>query len=107
MDLKLKRGDEYVIPVKIKVNGADLPAESVERAEFMTGSVRKLYPGEATFDGESGCFHVRLTQEDTFSLSEDEGVRFDVRVKFKGGCVIGTQKYTVAAVAAAESDKVL
>ena len=107
MVIKLKRGDECVIPVKIKVNGGNLPAGDVELAEFMTGSVRKVYPGEAAYDGESGCWLVPLTQEDTFSLPEDEGVRFDVRVKFKGGCVIGTQKVTVAAVSGSLSDRVI
>lgn len=107
MAFKLKQGDEYVLPVKIRINGTDLPVEDVERVEFMTGSVRKTYPEEAAYDAESGFFHVRLTQEDTLSLPEDEGVRFDVRVKFKGGCVIGTQKVTVAVVNGAVSGEVI
>lgn len=107
MIFKLKQGDACVVPVKIRINGAEVPVEEVERAEFMVGSVRKLYPEEAVFDEESGCFQVPLTQEDTFSLPEDEGVRFDVRVKFKGGCVIGTQKITVAVINDAVSEEVI
>ena len=103
MAFKLKQGDAFVLPVKIRVNGADVPVEDVERAEFTVGEVRKTYPEEASFDEENGRFLVPLTQEDTFSLPEDEGLRFDVRVKFRGGAVIGTQKVTVALVDDAES----
>ena len=107
MIFKLNQGDACVIPVKIRVNGVDLPAEEVERVEFMVGGVRKLYPDEAVYDEGSGSFFVPLAQEDTFSLPEDEGVRFDVRVKFAGGCVIGTQKITVAIIDDAVSEEVI
>lgn len=107
MVFKLKRGDDCVLPVKIRVNGAELPVEETERVEFMTGPVRKTYPEEVAYDAQSGYFRVRLTQEDTFSLPEDTDVRFDVRVKFRSGSVIGTQKITVAVVGDTLSDQVL
>ena len=107
MSFKLKQGDECVIPVKISVNGGALPIGDVERVEFMTGRIRKTYPEEVTYDGESGCFRLWLTQEDTFSLPEDDAVRIDVRVKFRGGCVIGARRMAVAVVGDAVSDRVI
>lgn len=107
MAFRLKQGDECVIPVRINVNGQPLNIDDVERVEFMTGNVRKVYPDEAEFDSESGCFRVRLLQEDTLSLPEDDAVRFDVRVKFSGGCVIGTQKMALVLVADALSEEVI
>lgn len=107
MAFKLKQGDAFVLPVKIRVNDVDVPVEDVERVEFTVGKVRKTYPEEVSFDEESGRFLVPLAQEDTFLLPEDEGMRFDVRVKFRGGAVIGTQKVTVALVDDAESREVI
>ena len=91
MAFKIKQGDAVVIPVKIRINGDELPVEEVEAVEFRSGDVRKMFPGEVTYDPESLCFQMPLTQEDTFSFPADDSVQFDVRVKFHGGAVIGTQ----------------
>lgn len=95
MALKIKQGDECVIPVRINMNGAPVPIEDVEAVEFRSGDVRKLYPGDVTYDAGSQYFHMRFLQEDTFSFPADDAVQFDVRVRFRGGAVIGTQKVTV------------
>ncbi len=107
MEFKLKQGDACVIPVKISVNGEPVVIEDVETVEFRTGEVRKVYPGDVTFDAEDGCFHMPLTQEDTFSLPADDAVQFDVRVKFRGGAVIGTQKITMFLTVDALSEEVI
>ena len=107
MSIKIKQGDEYVIPVEIKINGEKVPIEDVEAVEFRTGDVRKVYPDDVGYDGETGCFQMKLTQEDTFSLPADDAVQFDVRVKFRGGTVIGTQKVTVFVVVDALSEEVI
>ncbi len=107
MAIKLKQGDEFALPVKISVNGAPLPVGEAERVEFMLGPVRKLWPEDAEYDGESGEFRVRFTQEDTFSLPADDGIRLDVRVKFRGGTVIGTQRLTALVSVDALSETVI
>ncbi len=107
MAIKLKQGDEFALPVKIAVNGAPLPVSEAERVEFILGGVRKLWPEDAEYDAGSGEFRVRFTQEDTFTLPEDDGVLLDVRVKFRGGAVIGVWRMPVLLTADALSEKVI
>ena len=52
-------------------------------------------------------FRMRLMQEDTFTFPADDSVQFDVRVKFRGGAVIGTQKVTVFISVDALSEEVI
>lgn len=105
--MTIKQGDECVIPVRINVNGAPVPIEDVETVEFRSGEVRKVYPENVDYDPEEQVFLMRLLQEDTFTFPADDSVQFDVRVKFRGGAVIGTQKVTVALVDDAESGEVI
>ena len=107
MPFKIKQGDECVIPVRILANGAPVPIEDVDCVEFRTGDVRKVYPDEVTYDPEEQVFLMRLLQEDTFSFPADDSVQFDVRVKFKGGAVIGTQKVTIFITVDALSEEVI
>lgn len=107
MALRIKQGDECVIPVRININGAPVPIEDVEAVEFRSGDVRKLYPEDVEYDGENQMFNMRLRQEDTFTFPADDAVQFDVRVKFKGGAVIGTQKVTVFVTLDALSEEVI
>ncbi len=107
MSIKLKQGDRFALPVKIAVNGGALPVEEVEAVEFRLGEVRKVYPEDVTYDAETGCFQMPLLQEDTFSLPADDAVQFDVRVKFRGGAVIGTQKVTMIVTVDALSERVI
>lgn len=93
MAFSIKQGDACAVPVRITLGGEAVTAESVELVEFMLGDVRKLYPGDAEYDADMQQFRVPLTQEDTFSLPEDDAVRLDVRVRFRGGTVLGTKKY--------------
>lgn len=107
MNLRIKQGDACVVPVRIKVNGEPVGAGDVEAVEFMAGSVRKVYPEDVTYDASSGYFHVPLRQEETFTFPADDAVRFDVRVKFKGGTVIGTRKVTVLVTVDALSEEII
>ncbi len=106
-NFKIKQGDACVIPVRILLNGQPVAVEDVEAVELRTGEVRKVYPEEVTYDAGSGYFHMPLTQEDTFKLPADDSVQFDVRVKFRGGAVIGTQKVTVLVTVDALSEEVI
>ncbi len=105
--MTIKQGDECVIPVRININGAPVPITEVESVEFRSGDVRKMYPADVTYDPETQMFQMRLLQEDTFTFPEDDSVQFDVRVKFKGGAVIGTQKVTVFVTVDALSEEVI
>ncbi len=107
MSLKIKQGDAYIMPLNITVNGGQLPASEVEAVEVRLGDVRKTYPEDISYDVDSGHFLVPLQQEDTLSLPEDDAVQLDVRVKFKGGSVAGTQKVTMIVSVNALSEEVI
>lgn len=107
MGIKVKQGDECVIPVRILINSVPIPIEDVDRVEFIADTVRKMYPGDVTYDAETKYFHLRLLQEDTFTFPEDDGIEFDVRVKFKGGAVIGDQKVRIFISINALSEEVI
>ncbi len=105
--IKLKQGDAYMMPLSVTVNGGQLPISQVEAVEVRLGKIRKLYPEEIGYDVETGRFLVPLRQEDTFALPEDDAARLDVRVKFKGGAVAGTQKTATVEVVDAVSEEVI
>jgi hypothetical protein len=91
----IKQGDAYAVPVSITVDGETVTAESlglIDTVEFMVGEgIRKVYPGDVTFDYENSVFLVPVTQDETFALEDGDRISFDVRVGFVGGDVIGTK----------------
>ncbi len=107
MRIAIKRGDALILPVVIRAHGQRLSIEDVETAEFCLGDVRKLYPGEVTYEESEGCFRLPLTQEDTLSLPEGGCAVLDVRVKFSGGAVAGAQGMAAVPVENALSGEVL
>ena len=110
----IKQGDAFQMPIKISMQDAATGETiqpmigDVEKVEVCIGDgIRKLYPDEITYDESNGCFCVPLTQEDTFSLPEDDTVALDLRVRFVGGCVLGIRKKERIKVADATSEEVL
>lgn len=104
----IKQGDAYGLPMEITLDGAPIAIEDVAAVEVCIGhGIRKLYPEEITFDRDSRCFQIPLTQEETFSLPASEQIQVDVRVKFVGGAVIGSIAETYADVVDAMSEELL
>ena len=103
MATKIKQGDAYALPIQIKLNGED-----VEAAEFCLGDgLRKLYPGDVSYEAGDNTFYLPLTQSDTFSFPANGSVSLDIRVKFTGGDVIGVLRPETLAVYDAASEVVL
>ena len=108
MAVVIKQGDAYGIPLEIQLNGETLSDADVEKVEVFVGDgIRKLYPGQITYSPEISCFVVPVTQEETFTLPENERIRVDVRVQFPGGMVLGVSDELKAKVADAISEEVL
>ena len=103
----LKQGDAYGIPVAITLDGVPLDIEEVDTVEVCIGTLRKVYPGEVTYDDESGKFSFPVTQEETFSMKEGGAVPVDIRVKFASGEVIGARGVQYMPVFEAISGEVL
>jgi len=107
MATKIKQGDAVLVPVEVKLNGEILSIAEAEQVEFYIGGFRKLWPGEAVYSEEDGCFYVPVTQKETFSWPENSSIVIDARVKFRGGNVQGAQRQKYATVVDAVSEEVL
>ncbi len=108
MATKIKQGDAYALPIQIRLNGELIGVEDVEAAEFCLGDgLRKLYPGDVSYEAGDNTFYLPLTQADTFSFPANGSVTLDIRVKFTGGDVIGVLRPEALAVYDAASEVVL
>ena len=108
MATKIKQGDAYALPIQIRLNGELIGVEDVEAAEFCLGDgLRKLYPGDVSYEAGDNPFYLPLTQSDTFSVPANGSVSLDIRVKFTGGDVIGVLRPETLAVYDAASEVVL
>lgn len=108
MATKIKQGDAYALPIQIRLNGELINADDVETVEFALGEdIRKLYPGDVSYEAGDNTFYLPLTQSDTFSFPANGSVSLDIRVKFTGGDVIGVLRPETLAVYDAASEVVL
>lgn len=106
MALTFKQGDAFVLPLSGKLNGTAVAAADIETLELMLGDLRKTYPGDMSYDAESGKFLLPLTQEETFAF--DPGTHeYDLRIALRGGSVIGLRKKGKFSVVDALSEEVL
>ena len=105
-NVTIKQGDAYALPVTVKLNGTYIPAADIELAEFMLGEDIRITaaPSEGGYSESTGTFFLPLTQEETFGLTGDEAVEFDVRIKFSGGNVIGAKQKVYITIADAISE---
>ena len=98
----MTQGDAYNIELSITNQGEALDVEQVEAVEVMLGGLRRIYSEEVSCS--NGKFLFPVTQEETFKLPPS--CPMQVRVKFKGGDVIGSPSRMVN-VAASLSKAVL
>ena len=98
----MTQGDAYNLEISITNRGEALDVETVEKVEVTLLNLTRSYPEEVTYS--DGKFHFPVTQTETFKLPP--ACPMQVRVKFKGGDVIGSPAQTVN-VAAALSRAVL
>ena len=108
MPIRIKQGDQYSVPILIRLNGEPVNADDVASVEFTFGSgLRKLFPGDVQYNSADDCFYLPLTQDETFEFPANGSMSLDIRVKFVGGDIIGVQRMESFAVADATSEVVL
>lgn len=101
------QGDALPLDVNITdENGKEIPIAQIDKVEFMVGSVRKVYPEDAVYDDEKHCFTMRLSQQDTYSLTEGRQIA-QIRVKMADGTVVGWQACCVVNVRKSNSNEVI
>lgn len=84
------QGDTYNLPVSLSDKDGLLDVSLISEVEFMFGNIRKLYPNDVTYDEVKGVFYIPLSQQETFSMINNE-IECQARVKFNGGSVKGTR----------------
>lgn len=108
----IKQGDACSIPVKLYFNGEAITADVLpllEEIEFAFGDedlkpVR--IPAAESWSDTLGMFLLPVTQKQTFAL--DVGLTtLDVRVRFRGGGVLGVREKAKMKVADATSEEVI
>ena len=99
-----QEGNTYILQVPLTVNGEDIDIDEVSLVEFMFNDIRKIYgsyekgqetiTGDVTYNAEEKCFEVPLSQQETFTLRENDIIRYQARVKFTDNSVNGTCIYS-------------
>ena len=91
-----QEGNTYFLQVPLTVNGDDLDINDVILVEFMFENIRKIYGdgGDVTYNYDEKYFEVPLSQEETFSLTENGIINYQARVKFTDNSVGGTCIYS-------------
>ena len=103
MPIRIKQGDQYSVPILIRLNGEPLDLDDVAEVEFTIGNdMRKLWPQDVQYNSADECFYLPLTQAETFAFPANGSVTLDIRVKF-----VGVQRMESFAVADAASEVTL
>lgn len=90
------QGDAYSLAVTVTNNSQTLRIDDIEKVEITLLYLQKYYPGQITY--EDGKFYFPLTQEETFRLPKI--CPMQIRVKFKTGDVLGSEKKQIDVSAA-------
>ena len=93
--MELLQGNTYRMFVKLKINCEPINIEDINIVQFVIGNLEKYYrkdeESEVIYDEEGKQFIITLTQEETYSLKDDELCQF--RVKFTNDEVKGTYPF--------------
>ena len=108
MPIRIKQGDQYSVPILIRLNGEPLDLDDVAEVEFTIGNdMRKLWPQDAQYNSADESIYLPPTPPETFALPPNGSVTLDIRVEFVGGNVVGVQRMESFAVADAASEVTL
>lgn len=98
-----QEGNTYSLEIPLTIDGEDIDINDISLVEFMFENIRKIYgtymedqeqiTGDVTYDSDLKCFIVPLSQEETFSLSENNIIKYQARIKFTDNSVEGTCVY--------------
>lgn len=87
--MDIMQGDDYTFNIDLDtIDGRDVNGATVSKLEVMIDSLRKSYPESIKYDTVTNVFVIHLSQDDTFSLRPGKKL-FQIRIKFKDGCVSG------------------
>lgn len=82
----IKKGEECPLDISLVFENSDLDVDDIERALFVLNGIKKYYPGDVTYDSETGLFSYPMLQSESLLFRPDfEGcVHMDIYLKFVG-----------------------
>lgn len=87
----IMQGDEFFLPIKIKIDGENIDLNKINTIQFMIGDLVKYYKndnsGEITYNQETNEFYFPLSQEETFNMSGSQEAQ--IRIKYESGEIQG------------------
>ena len=84
------QGDQYSIPVYVTSQGTYLDLSEISTVEITLHNITKKYPGEVTYDSDSGAFLFPMTQKESFSLPKKKRLYAQSRIMYNDGTIYGT-----------------
>jgi len=84
------QGDQYSIPIYITSQGTYLDLSEISAVEITLHNITKKYPGEVTYDSNSGAFLMPITQKESFSMPTKKRLYAQARILYSDGTVFGT-----------------
>lgn len=111
--IQIKQGDAYDLTLDMTLGGQALNLAEVSAVEVMLDrGLRKfstvsetgegpVLTGDLGYDPASGLLRLPLSQQETFAFPGDKAIPVDLRVKLRGGAVLGARR--MAYVLARES----
>ena len=85
------QGDQYPIPVYITEQGTYLDLSEIKVVEITLHNITKKYPGEITYDSDSGAFIMPITQKESFSLPTKKRLYAQSRIYYTNGTIFATE----------------
>lgn len=106
--MKIYRGATYSYPIQIKINKEVLSLEDIQRVEFAFGDdLIKTYPSsDNEVERDDNKLIVKLTAEDTLSLTPNEPQRLQARVVFNDDSIKFTKGISFVAIDTQFSEEV-
>ena len=104
---EIMQGEAFSLFALVTDDGGAAPTEDdVVLLEVMIGQIRKVYPGQITYDAASKQFEIPLTQADTLSLAPGM-TDAQARCKFSDSTVLGWHRCAELCVTASASREIL
>lgn len=85
------QGDQYPVLIYITNQGTYLDLSEINTVEITLHNITKRYPGEVTYDSDTGAFLMPITQEESFSLPIKKRLYAQSRVLYNDGTVYATE----------------
>lgn len=95
----MKNGTTSILPVRFKINGADV--ESIiflfkqEKSNSAPEILIKNYPGDVTYKEECNVFEIPFSEADTWLFAEDELFYMDTKITLISGAIPETPIVTL------------